>query len=123
MKREAFEIVMRGLVPRIHVFLIASRPSSGKLPRARDIWHNSKRRSALSDERSEPVVDLAYIGRALQRLTAEVASLRDDMHVLTAIVQRLDNSQGRMLEELRAMHRQQSRFGERLRQPEEQHSP
>jgi hypothetical protein len=26
------------------------------------------------------------------------------MHVLTAIVQRLDNSQGRMLEELRAMH-------------------
>jgi hypothetical protein len=64
----------------------------------------------LSDERSEPVVDLAYIGRAVQRLTAEVATLRDDMHVLTAIVQRLDNSQGRMLEELRAMHRQQSRF-------------
>jgi hypothetical protein len=75
---------------------------------------------ALSDERSEPVVDLAYIGRALQRLTTEVASLRDDMHVLTAIVQRLDNPQGRMLEELRAMHRQQSRFGERLRQLEEQ---
>jgi hypothetical protein len=74
----------------------------------------------LSDERSEPVVDLAYIGRSLQRLTTEVASLRDDMHVLTAIVQRLDNSQGRMLEELRAMHRLQSRFGERLRQLEEQ---
>jgi hypothetical protein len=75
----------------------------------------------LSDERREPVVDLAYIGRALQRLTAEVASLRDDMHVLTAIVQRLDNSQGRMLEELRAMYRQQSRFSERLRHLEEQH--
>jgi hypothetical protein len=30
----------------------------------------------------------------LQRLTAEMASLRDGMHVLTAIVQRLDNSQG-----------------------------
>lgn len=64
----------------------------------------------MSDERSEPVVDLAYIGRAVQRLTAEVATLRDDMHVLTAIVQRLDNSQGRMLEEIRAMHSQQSRF-------------
>jgi hypothetical protein len=74
----------------------------------------------LSDERSEPVVDLACIGRALQRLTAEVASLRDDTHVLTAIVQRLDNSQGRILEELRAMHRQQSCFGECLRQLEEQ---
>jgi hypothetical protein len=56
----------------------------------------------LSDERSEPVVDLAYVGRALQRLTAEVASLRDDMHVMSAIVQRLDNSQARMLEEMRA---------------------
>ena len=73
----------------------------------------------MSGERSEPIVDLAYVGQALHRLTAEVASLRDDMHVLTTIVQRLDNSQGRMLEELRAMHRQ-SRFGERLRQLEEQ---
>jgi hypothetical protein len=46
--------------------------------------------------------------------------MRDDMHVLTAIVQRLDNSQARMLEEMRAMHRQHSRFGERLQQLEEQ---
>ena len=56
----------------------------------------------MSDNPSEPSVDLGFIGQALQRLTTEVASLRDDMHVLVAIVQRLDNSQGRMLEELRA---------------------
>ena len=74
----------------------------------------------MSDESAEPIVDLAYVGRALQRLTSEVASLRDDMHVLTAIVQRLDNSQGRILEEIRAMHRQHSRFGQRLRHLEEQ---
>jgi hypothetical protein len=74
----------------------------------------------VSDEPSEPVIDLAYVGRALQRLTTEVASLRDDMHVMAAIVQRLDNSHGRLLEEVRAIHRQQSRFGERLRQLEEQ---
>jgi predicted nucleic acid-binding Zn-ribbon protein len=74
----------------------------------------------LSDTPSEPLIDLAYIGRALQRLTTEVASLRDDMHVLTAIVQRLDNSQGRMLEELRAMHSQYSRLSNRVRQLEEQ---
>ena len=61
----------------------------------------------MSDSPSEPTIDLGYIGQALQRLTGEVASLRDDMHVLTAIVQRLDNSQGRMLEELRGMHQQQ----------------
>ena len=79
-----------------------------------------KRDAELSDERSEAVVDLVYIGRALHRLSAEVAGLRDDMHVLTASAQCLDNSQGRMFEELRAMHRQQSRFGERLGQLEEQ---
>jgi hypothetical protein len=75
--------------------------------------------SGLSDNRSDPAIDLGFIGQALQRLTAEVASLRDDMHVLTAIVQRLDNSQGRMLEELRGMHRQYSRLSERVRQLEE----
>ena len=74
----------------------------------------------MSDNPSEPSVDLGFIGQALQRLTTEVASLRDDMHVLVAIIQRLDNSQGRMLEELRGMHRQYSRLSERVRQLEEQ---
>ena len=74
----------------------------------------------MSDSPSEPSIDLAYIGRALQWPTTEVASLRDDMHVLRAIVQRLDNSQGRMLEELRAMHSQYSRLSNRVRQLEEQ---
>ena len=74
----------------------------------------------MSDNPSDPNIDLAFIGQALQRLTTEVASLRDDMHVLTAIVMRLDNSQGRMLEELRGMHRQYSRVSERVRQLEEQ---
>ena len=40
----------------------------------------------LSDDIGEPVVDLAFIGQALQRLTGEVASLRDDTRVLTAII-------------------------------------
>jgi hypothetical protein len=47
------------------------------------------RRQTLSDDRSEPV-DLTFIGRALQRLISDVASLRDDTHVLTAIVPRHD---------------------------------
>ena len=74
----------------------------------------------MSEDRGAPVIDLVFIGQGLQRLIGEVASLRDDMPVMSAIVQRLDNSQARMLEEIRAMHRQQSRFGERLRQLEEQ---
>ena len=74
----------------------------------------------MSDTPSEPAIDLAHIGRALQRLTSEVASLRDDTQVLTAIVMRLDNSQGRMLEELLAMHSQYSRLNNRVRPLEEQ---
>ena len=58
----------------------------------------------MSDEHGE-TIDLAYIGRALQKLTSDVASMRDDIQVLTAIVLRVDNGQGRMLEEIRAMHR------------------
>lgn len=60
-------------------------------------------------------VDLAFSDGALRRLTDEVASLRDDMNVLAAIVRRMDNGLGRMLDELRAMHAQQQRSADRLR--------
>jgi len=72
----------------------------------------------LSERPAEPTIDLEAIGPALQRLANEVASLRDDMHVLTAFVQRLDNSHGRMLEEIRAMHRLHSRLTDRVRRLE-----
>jgi uncharacterized protein (DUF3084 family) len=68
----------------------------------------------MSDER----IDLAYVGRALQRLTDELASLREDMQVSTAIVQRLDNSHTRLLTEIRATHSQVSRLGDRVRRLE-----
>ena len=68
----------------------------------------------MSDKR----IDLAYIGRAIQRLTDEVASLGDDMQVLTAIVHRLDNSHTRLLAEIRSTHLQVSRMGDRLRRLE-----
>ena len=66
-------------------------------------------------------VDLAFIGRALARLTEEVASLRDDMTVSTAILMRLDGSHSALLTELRALHAQQSRLAQRVRamQPEQ----
>lgn len=74
----------------------------------------------MSDRPSEPPIDLGYIAQALNRLTTEVARLRDDMPVLSAIVLRLDNSQCRMLEELRAMHSQYSCLSNRVRQLEGQ---
>jgi hypothetical protein len=60
-------------------------------------------------------VDLAYIGRALHGLTNEVASLRDDMNVLTAIALRVGNTVTRVLDELRAIHTQHARLAERAR--------
>jgi chromosome segregation ATPase len=74
----------------------------------------------LRNSPSEPTIDLEHIGQALARLTSEIASLRDDLHVLTAVVQRLDNSHGRMLEDIRGMHRQHSRLTDRVRRLETQ---
>ena len=58
------------------------------------------------------------LARQLNRMRADLASLRDDVNVLTAIVQRLDNSHTRLLTEMRASQSQVSRYGERLRRPE-----
>ena len=57
---------------------------------------------------------LENLARQLNRMLAGLASLRDDVNVLTAIVQRLDNSHTRLLTESRAIHSQVSRHGERL---------
>jgi hypothetical protein len=67
----------------------------------------------MSGEHGE-TVDLAYIGRALQRLTTEVASLRDDMRVLTAIVLRHEETLIRVLEQITAMVAQNRRVVDRL---------
>jgi hypothetical protein len=74
----------------------------------------------MSDVPETP--DLAFIGHQLGRLINEVATLRDDMNVMAAIVRRIDNGQERMLEEIRAMHAQHNRFGSRLRALEEKTS-
>jgi hypothetical protein len=63
---------------------------------------------------SEPV-DLNFVARQLQRLTADVASLRDDMHVLTSIVLRQDGTLTALLGETRATHTQIQRMNDRIR--------
>ena len=65
-------------------------------------------------ETSEPV-DLGFLARQLQRLTTDVASLRDDMQVLTAIVLRQDGTLNALLHETRATHAQIQRMNERIR--------
>jgi len=69
-------------------------------------------------ERSMPDPDLNLITRQLDRLITEIASMRDDMSVLTAIVMRLDGSQSALLQELRATHSQVARMNDRIRKLE-----
>jgi hypothetical protein len=67
----------------------------------------------------EPIIDLAYIGRALQRLTADVATMRDEMRVQTAMILRQDGTLNAILEQLRAMVAQHQRTADRVRALEE----
>ena|SRR5271166_1040638 len=68
----------------------------------------------MSDERGE-TIDLVYIGRALQRLKTEVASLRDEMKVLIAILLRHEETLIRGLEQMRVMVAQNARILDGLR--------
>ena len=76
-------------------------------------------------------VTLEFLARQQQRLLdetrigfravrEELASFRDDMTVLTAMVHRLDGTVGLVLTELRAMHSQHGRLANRVRRIEEQ---
>ena len=71
-------------------------------------------------------VTLEFLGRQFERVFAELsairaeqASLREDLHVLTAIVLRHDETLTRLLEQMRAMVVQHQRFDARLRRLEE----
>jgi hypothetical protein len=66
--------------------------------------------------------DLNFLARQIERLVTEVASLRDDMTVLTAMVMRLDGSVIRLdgshtalLQEMHAVHTQIARMNDRVR--------
>jgi chromosome segregation ATPase len=59
--------------------------------------------------------DLNFLARQNERILSEIASLRDDMTVLTAIVMRLDGSHGNLLQEIRATHTQIARMNDRIR--------
>ena len=68
---------------------------------------------------SDEPVTLEFLARQQQRMLDEMASFRDDLTVLTAMVMRLDGTVGLVLTELRAMHSQHSRLANRVRRLEE----
>jgi hypothetical protein len=59
-------------------------------------------------------IDLQWIGRILLSIQRDLQSLRDDMTVTTAILNRIDHNQTNFIEELRAMRVQQERVRSRV---------
>ena len=71
---------------------------------------------------SEEKVTLEFVAHQLRRVIDDIASVKDDMGVLTAMVLRHDQEFTRlnakldeMFNQMRAMVRQHQRFSERLR--------
>lgn len=66
----------------------------------------------MSDEGE---VDLGLLAHQQRQIITELSGLRDDMHVLTAIVLRQDGTLTALLNEVRTMHSQHSRLANRVR--------
>jgi len=66
----------------------------------------------------QPQADLSLIARQQAQLLSEMGTLRDDMAVLTAIVQRLDGTMADLVNEIRATHSQYNRLDRRVRELE-----
>ena len=62
---------------------------------------------------SEAPVTLEFLARQQTQILAELANLRADHTVLLAIVHRMDATMGGLLGEVRALHGQIGRFGQR----------
>lgn len=67
----------------------------------------------------QPQVDLTLIARQQKQMLTEMATMRDDMGVMMAILQRLDGTVAGLVNEIRATHAQISRMDRRVREMEE----
>jgi hypothetical protein len=68
-------------------------------------------------------IDLRFIGQQLKRLSERMDTLHDDMGVLTAIITRMDGTVVGLVNEMRAVHSQQSRVANRLKALEDTREP
>jgi hypothetical protein len=60
-------------------------------------------------------VDLNFIARRLEQMGIDMANMRDDITVLTAMVSRVESSFTSLVHEMRAPHSQMARLDHRLR--------
>jgi predicted nucleic acid-binding Zn-ribbon protein len=59
-------------------------------------------------------VDLQWLGRTMLAMREELASVREDMMVMAAVLNRVDATVSRLVPELRAMRSQHDRMRARL---------
>ena len=67
----------------------------------------------------EVPVDLNFLAEQQQRILADQALMRDELHVQGAMVRRLDANFGLLLDELRAIHQLLARLVNRVRAVED----
>jgi transcriptional regulator with XRE-family HTH domain len=105
--------------PNISRWMAGAEPKRPHFQRILALAHELGITTQISpSSESMPDLDLSLITHHLDRLITEVASMRDDIGVLTAIVMRLDGSQSALLQELRATHSQIARMNDRIRKLE-----
>ena len=68
----------------------------------------------------DAAVNLGLIARQQRQLLAETGTMRDDLAVMMAILQRLDGTVSGLVNEVRAVHSQHSGLGNRVRDLEAQ---
>ena len=64
---------------------------------------------------SEGSVDFGLISRQQRQVVSDMASLKDDMVVMMAILMRLDGTVSGLVNEVRAQHSPVSQLGSRMR--------
>ena len=67
----------------------------------------------------EPVADFSLIARQQRQMLMEMGTMRDDMTVMMAVLQRLDGTVTGLVNEVRAPHAQHSRLAHRVRELEQ----
>ena len=68
-------------------------------------------------------ITLDFLAAQQDRILAELAALRDDVRIMSAIVQRLDGTMTGALNEIRAEHARSDRLAERVRRLEDETRP
>jgi hypothetical protein len=97
-----------------------SAPLAWPMTMRQDIWASRFSRETDAEEHWQmPDEPDNLVLQPLRAVRGDIADIRDDLRVLSAIVMRLDTSQSAILDELRATRAQITRMNDRVRKLED----